>query len=151
MTYPYKLLLEGNADAHSQLYSVVETFKDEHLSYKNPDVKSRTCGEIISHTVCTQSCFFTNSLVLGKKEKCECKVPASIDDALKMIQGNLMNMSKTWQDISVEELETEITTEWGQIMSKELALFQSIEHFMYHVGELCFLAGMGGFYQGTLG
>ena len=149
--YPYKLLLEGNVDVHAQLYLIVETFKDEHLSYKHPEVKSRTIGELISHTLCTQRCYFTDSLVLEKKEKCECKIPTNVKEALEMIQENLDQITKIWSKIPMKELEKEFKAEWGQVMTKELALFVSIEHYMYHVGEICFIAGMGGFYQGTLG
>lgn len=149
--YPLRLLLEGNSDAHSQLYSVVESLKDEHLGYKHPKVKNRTIGEMVSHAICTQYGFYTCSLVIGKECKCECGEPKTVKEALELIQKNLDEITKLWKKFTKEELQKEIKTEWGQVMSKELALFQSIEHIVYHVGEICFIAGIGGFYKGVLG
>lgn len=150
-SYPYKLLLEGLADSHSKLYSVIESFKDKNLTYKNSAVKNRNIGEMVSHIVCAQVCFYTQKLVQGEDIKCECFVPKTIKEALEMIQENLDRISRIWTEIDEKEFEKEVRTEWGQVMTKEVALLQSIEHTMYHVGEICFLAGMGGFYKGVLG
>lgn len=149
--YPLRLLLEGNSDAHVQLYSVVESLRDKHLKYKHADVKNRNIGEMISHALCTQYCFYSHQLVLGRECKCAHKTPKTIKVALDMIQKNLDDVLKLWEGMSKDELQREFKTEWGQVMSKELALFQSIEHIMYHVGEICFMAGIGGFYKGVLG
>lgn len=153
LVYPLKLLIEGNSDAHSQLYSVIGSLEDKNLTYKHPSVKNRTIAEMISHALCTQSCFYTSVLVLGNKEGCnpECRVPKSVPEALKRIQTNLNNVTRKWSKLSEVDLGKEIKTEWGQVMTEEIALFQSIEHMMYHVGEICFLAGIGGFYKGVLG
>jgi len=149
--YPHSILIEGSADAHSQLYSVIESFKDTHLLYKHKD-DDRTLSDIISHALCTQYCWYTQEIVLeNKTKKCACKAELTIEKTLESIQKNLERTSRKWKQLSEKELQTEIKTEWGQIMSKELALFQSIEHMMYHVGEICYIAGLGAFYKGTLG
>lgn len=149
--YPYKLLLEGAADVLGQMYSVVETFKDEDLKYENPDIKNRTIGEMIYHSLCAQICFYTHEVLLNKKEECKCKVPETIKEALEMIHSNLDTITKIWPQIRKDKLNEVFKTDWGQTMTKENAMLQSVTHMMYHIGEICFLAGIGGFYKGTLG
>jgi hypothetical protein len=148
-TYPLSLLIEGNIDAHSQLYEVLSSFKDKDLTYKFKD--NRTISEMISHTLCTQYCFYTHTLVLGKECKCPHSNPRTVNKATGMIEKNLDDVTKIWSQLKEKSFKEEFKSEWGQILTKELALFQSIEHFMYHVGEICLTAGIGGFYRGTLG
>lgn len=151
LDYPHKLLIEEAADAHSQLYSVIESFKDSNLKFRLPNSENRSIVEMLSHALCTQLCFYTKELVLGQKDKCRCKTPKTINEALNSIQQNLDEISKIWTNIPVEELQKEFKTEWRQVMTKELALLQSVEHMMYHIGEICFLSGLRGFYKGILG
>lgn len=151
MSYPQRLLIEGASDAHAQLYSVIESFKDADLSYKHKK-DDRSIAEIVSHALCCQYCWYTRELVLEKEtQPCTCRAEKSVVKTLKNIQQNQKRVAQTWKQISQKELQKEFKTEWGQVMTKELALFQSVEHMMYHVGEICYIAGLGGFYKGTLG
>ena len=147
-----KSLHEVNIDVHSQLYSVIETLKDEHLKFKI-DTYDRTIGSILSHTLSTQEHFFIGFLALGNKTEADYKEPTvtTIKEAVKLIQDNLNSTTKLISGISAEELKKEIKTEWGQVMSKELAIWQGITQITLHTGEICVMAGIGGFYKGTLG
>ncbi|MDD3661967.1 MAG: DinB family protein [Candidatus Dojkabacteria bacterium] len=149
--YPHRSLLEVNADAHSQLHSVVESFSDENLSYKI-DGYERSIGDVISHTLTTARYYFIGHLALGLSvdDYSEPKI-ASVKDALDLIQENLDEMSSLIEKLDAQDLASTIKTEWGQEMSKELAVWQGITQIMLHLGELCVMAGNGGFYKGTLG
>jgi uncharacterized damage-inducible protein DinB len=140
-----------NADMLTNLRSVVESLKDEHLSYRPDNVKVRTIGELVSHILCTQECYYTNELVLEREEECTCSSPNTVKEALRMIDEYEKRILDVWGGISVSELMKEFDTEWGQRLSKELALFQSIEHSMHHIGQICLIASIGGFYKNVLG
>ncbi|MFQ5493697.1 MAG: DinB family protein [Candidatus Dojkabacteria bacterium] len=150
--YPHKSLLEVNADVHTQVYSVIESFKDENLAFRI-DHYDRTIGDILSHALMTQRHFFLGFLVMGNEEESDYKEPklSNIDEALDMIQKNYDITTKLIQGLSDEDLNVVIKTEWGQEMSKELAAWQGISQIMQHVGEITVIAGIGGFYEGVLG
>jgi len=147
---PLKLLIEGNFDTYSQLYAVIESFKDENLDFKlSPELRS--IKEIMLHTICTQICFYTNELLLGKKGECSCGDFNNVKSALEFIEGSFNKITEVWKNIDQSDLEKLIKTEWGAKMTGRIALFQSITQLMYHISEICLYAGRGGFYKGTLG
>jgi hypothetical protein len=143
------LLIEGNNATLGDLYSVLETFNDKNLQYKYKD--SRTIAQIIKHIACSQNCMYLDEFILGEKGKCTCQEPKTIKQALKIVQDLKVYYAKIVKGLDKDELAKTFTTEWGQSLTKELALFQSITHTAYHISEICFLAGLGGFYKGTLG
>lgn len=148
---PYRPLLEVNNDVHSQLYSVVETFGDNNLFHKIKGY-DRTVAEVISHTLTTHQSYFIGHLSLGKAvdDYSEPKI-TSVKDALGMIQKNLEETNDLICNMSQKDFTARIKTEWGQELTKEMAVWMGITQIMLHLGEVCVMAGNGGFYKGTLG
>ena len=148
-TYPARILIEGNRSTINDLCGVVATFTDDNLKYKHQD--SRTIAEIIQHIICSQNCMYLNSFVLGKKTKCNCHTPKTVKEAIKAINGLDPYFAEVVNSLESEDYQVKFKTEWGQELTKELALFQSVTHTSYHISEICFLAGLGGFYKNTMG
>ncbi|MBN2100419.1 DinB family protein [Candidatus Dojkabacteria bacterium] len=149
--YPYRSLLQVNNDVHSQLYSVVESFLDQNLKHMVKEY-DRNIAQVISHTLTTERYYFIGHLAEGKSiENYDEPTIKTIKQALEMIQENLDQTNSQIENLSIEDLNTTIKTEWGQEMTKELALWQGITQIMLHTGEICLMAGIGGFYKGVLG
>ena len=69
----------------------------------------------------------------------------TVREAQKRIAETFQKTVELWEKLTPEDFQKEIQTEWGQVLTGELALFQSITHTHYHVSEICFLRGLGGF------
>lgn len=150
--YPMKTLLMGNEDTWPSLVDVIEDLTDEQLKFKSKENPSqRSIAEIIKHVPETQYGFYTLTLVLEKPEEVVFDEPQTVEEAKKMLADAYQKTALTWQKISKEQLERKFATEWGQEMTGELALFQSITHTHYHVSEICFLRGCGGFSTEVMG
>ena len=144
-----ELLILGNNSTLDDLVSVLKTFKDEHLSarYKG----SRTIAEILQHIHCSQNCMYLNDFIMNNKRNCECNAPKTIKEAISNIEEMKSYFTQIIKELNETDFKKEFTTEWGQDLTKEKALFQSITHTSYHLSEICFIAGLNNFYQGTLG
>jgi uncharacterized damage-inducible protein DinB len=149
--YPYLSLQEVNTEVHMQLYSVLETFEDKHLSF-TVDGYERSIAQVIAHTLTTPKEYFIEHLVLDKdiSDYSEPEIE-SIQQALKLTEKAMNDIECIIKDIDRKELQKIIKTEWGQEMRKELAIWQALNHVVLHTGELTLMAGQGGFYQSTLG
>lgn len=150
--YPLRLLLEGNTDTWYSLLSVIEDLTPNQLVYKHPGLEQRTIVEMINHALDTQYSFYTQNLVLGQPyQQLYLGLPQTVGEAQKRIGDTFTKTVKLWQDLKPEDFVKEIKTEWGQTLTGELALFQSITHTHYHVSEICFLRGLGGFPTKAMG
>ena len=151
--YPLKLLLIGNEDTWNSMLSVISDLTPEQFTYKHPGIKQRSIREIISHTLSTQYYFYTEHLVLGQKLSKQDPItqPKDIAEAQKQIINTYRQVTKLWQQLKPELFTQEIKTDWGQVMTCELVLFQSITHTHYHVSEINFLRGLGGFSTQVMG
>lgn len=149
--YPYLSLIEVNSDVHTQLYSVIETFEDKHLSF-TVESYDRSIAQVIAHTLTTPKEYFIEHLVLGQdiSDYSEPKIE-SVHQALEMTEQTLIDIERLIKNIDKDEFQKIIKTEWGQEMRKELAIWQALNHVVLHTGELTLMAGQGGFYKGTLG
>lgn len=151
--YPLRTLLLGNTDTWSAMLEVIEDLTPEQLIYKHPGIKQRRIAEIIDHALDTQSGFYTKHLVLGEEVPPTLykNPPATSKEAQRRIAETFEKIMKLWQNLTDKDFAKEIKTEWGQVLTGELALFQSITHTHYHVSEICFLRGLGGFPTSALG
>lgn len=150
--YPMKTLLMGNEDTWVSLLEVIEDLTDEQLKFKSKEnPKQRSIAEIIKHIPETQYGFYTLTLVLEKPEEVIFDEPQTVEEAKKVLSDAYQKIVSTWQKATKEQLERKFTTEWGQELTGELALFQSITHTHYHVSEICFLRGCGGFPTEVMG
>ena len=150
--HPLRLLLEGNFDTWSSMLAVIEDLTPEQLSYNHPNYEQRTIAQMITHAIDTQYSFYTQTLVLGRKYKeLKLKLPKTKNEAIKMIVKTFKTTTNLWKNLKPKDFTKEIHTEWGQVLTGELALFQSITHTHYHVSEICFLRGIGGFPTKAMG
>ena len=150
--YPMKTLLMGNEDTWSGLLAVIEDLTDEQLKFKSTEnPNQRSIAEIIKHVPETQYGFYTLILVLEKPGEVVFDKPQTVEEAKKMLADAYQKTVSTWLKITKEQLERKFTTEWGQELTGELALFQSITHTHYHLSEICFLRGCGGFPTKAMG
>lgn len=150
---PLRVLLKGNEDTWNSLLAVVSDLTPEQLSYKHPGVSQRSIVEMVDHAIDTQYNFYTQTLVLREKNppKLYTSLPAGAEEATQRVVDVYSKTVKLWRKLKSEDFQKEITTEWGQVLTGELALFQSITHTHYHVSEICFLRGLGGFSTSVLG
>lgn len=151
--YPLKTLLAGNEDTWSGLMAVVEDLTDDQLQFKSKENPGRSIAEIIQHIPDTQYLFYTKSLVMEEKYSGPMypEAPKTTAEAVKILAEAYNKIADTWQNLTQEQLKRKFDTEWGQKLSGELALFQSITHTHYHVSEICFLRGCGGFPTKAMG
>lgn len=151
--YPLRLLLAGNEDTWYSMLTVIEDLKPKQLAYKHEGIKQRSIAEMINHTLDTQYGFYTKHLVLGAKMPADLykNLPKSVKEAQKRITDTYKKIVRLWRGLTQKDLKKKIHTEWGQILTGEQALFQSITHTHYHVSEICFLRGLGGFPTTALG
>ena len=92
------------------------------------------------------------SLVLGKKyEELKMSLPKTAKKAQKSIVEVYKRTLEIWEKLDKKDFQKEIKTEWGQVLTGELALFQSVTHTAYHLSEICFLRGLGGFPTNVMG
>lgn len=78
-------------------------------------------------------------------------LPKTAQGAQQRIIETYQKTIELWQNLGQEDFQKEIKTEWGQVLTGELALFQSITHTHYHVSEVCFLRSLGGFPTSVMG
>lgn len=150
---PLKLLLEGNQDTWSSMLSVVGDLNPDQLIYKYPNYNQRSISEMVNHALDTQFGFYTKNLILGQKESEPLfyNLAKTADEAQKRIIDTYIKTIDLWTGLNDEVFNKEIMTEWGQVLTGELTLFQSITHTHYHVSEICFLRGLGGFSTTVMG
>jgi len=151
--YPLKTLLMGNEDTWGSLVGVVEDLTDDQLQFKSKENPGRSIAEIIQHIPDTQYLFYTRSLVMEEKYAGPMfpKAPKTTKEAFDLLSDAYQKIVGVWQKITPKQLKREFETEWGQKLNGELALFQSITHTHYHVSEICFLRGCGGFPTKAMG
>lgn len=149
---PLKTLFLGNKDTWDSVVTVIQDLKSKQLSYKHSSYKHRTIAEMINHALDTQYSFYTNNLVLGKKyQVLKLPLPKTADAAFHNILKIYKKTVDLWRGLGNKDLTKKIKTEWGQTLTGELALFQSITHTHYHLSEICFLRGLGGFPTDVMG
>ncbi|KKU10825.1 MAG: hypothetical protein A2Z96_05595 [Spirochaetes bacterium GWB1_48_6] len=152
-SYPLRTLLLGNIDTWQSMLNVIEGLTPEQLQYKHQGIEQRSIAEMVVHAIDTQYGFYTKHLVLGEN------IPPALypdlsktaDEAFKMIGETFEKTLALWEKLTPEDFSKEIKTDWGQILTGELALLQSITHTHYHVSEICFLRGLGGFPTKVMG
>jgi len=151
--YPLKTLLLGNEDTWNSILDVISDLTAEQLFYKHSNIEQRSIVEIINHALDTQYGFYTKHLVLGEEMPSSLyeDLPKTAEAAQSRIVETYKKILELWEDISQDIFKKEIHTEWGQVLTGELALFQSITHTHYHVSEICFLRGLGGFPTKVMG
>ena len=150
---PLKLLLEGNEDTWSSMLAVVADLTVEQLAYKHPGYNQRSIAEMVNHALDTQYGFYTTNLVVGEalpKPLYKDSVK-TVEETPQRIINVYQRIVRLWKSLKDKDLSKEIKTEWGQVLTGELALFQSITHTHYHVSEICFLRGLGGFPTQVMG
>ena len=151
-SYPLKVLLEGNTDTWYSLLSVIEDLTPQQLVYKHPNYAQRCIAEMINHALDTQYGFYTQNLVLGQSyQPLYADLPGTVTEAQKRIAETFAKTVEVWKSLQPKDFIKEIKTEWGQTLAGELALFQSNTHTHYHVSEVCFLRGLGGFPTKVMG
>lgn len=150
--YPLKLLLIGNADTWGAFLAVIEDLTPEQLAYKHPGLKLRSIAEMTNHALDCQYGFFTQKLALGKPGfELYREAPKTVKEVQQRVIETYAKTVKLWQGFGAKDFTREIKTPWGQVLTGELALFQSITHTHYHVSEICFLRGLGGFATVVMG
>jgi len=151
--YPLKTLLTGNADTWWSMSAVVKDLTPQQLKYSHPGIKQRSIAEMVDHALDTQYGFYTKHLVMGEELPDPLyNVPAAdASEAQQRIADTYKKMVELWIGLTKADFQKEIPTEWGQVLTGESALFQSITHTHYHVSEICFLRSLGGFPTEVLG
>ncbi len=151
--YPLRTLLLGNSDTWYAMSAVIEDLTPEQFTYKYPQIKQRSIAQMLDHALDAQYGFYTKKLVKGE-ELPEGLYPGpakNSEEAQKRIVETFKKTIALWEKLTPEDFRKEIQTEWGQVLTGEFALFQSITHTHYHVSEICFLRGLGGFPTNVLG
>ena len=163
INYPLKILLLGNQDTWGSMLAVIADLTPEQLTYKasglasfaykHPNYVQRNIAEMINHALDTQYGFYTKHLVLGEDlpEPLYKNLAQSAVEAQLRIIETYQKVVDLWGKLTAQDFTKEIKTEWGQTLTGELALFQSITHTHYHVSEICFLRGLGGFPTQVMG
>ena len=150
--YPLKSILMLNEDVHNALISVVKDLTPEQLNFSRPEIPNRTIAQMINHILDAQHRFFLKELIFKEKEAEPKFEPAkNINELLQRIEKYYQNIVNLYQKINPADFGKVIETSWGQKLSIELAAFQGITHTYYHVSEICFMCGLGGFYNKALG
>lgn len=152
LNYPLKTLVWGSWDSWNNLMLVIEDLTEEQLNYCHPNIEQRSIKAMVKHAIDTPYAFFTKVLVLGEKYQ---EIDLNSVDSLAGLQNKAVEyFQKTidlWKTLTPEDLNKEIKTEWGQVLTGEQALIQAISHTNYHVSEICFLRGLGGFPTKVMG
>lgn len=143
----------GNVDTWSSILAVIADLTSEQLAYKHLGIKQRSIAEMVSHALDTQYGFYTRHLVMGEETPASLypEPPKTTEEAQKRIVETFAKTVALWEKLKPEGFQKEIQTEWGQVLTEELALFQSITHTHYHVSEICFLRSLGGFPTTVMG
>lgn len=151
--YPLRTLFMGNEDTWNSMMAVISDLKPEQLAYTYPNYKQRSIAEMINHTMDSQYLFYTKHLVMGEETPNNIypNLAKTAEEAISRIVDTYTKTTELWKKITPAMLSKEIKTEWGQVLTGEPALFQSITHTHYHVSEICFLRGLGGFPTSALG
>lgn len=153
INYPLKSLLLGNEDTWGSMIVVVADLTPDQITYKYPNYTQRCIAEMVNHALDTQYGFYTKNLILGEKlpEPLYKDLAKTAEEAQQRILDTYQKVVNLWKNLGVQDFTKEIKTEWGQILTGELALFQSITHTHYHVSEICFLRGLGRFPTKVMG
>lgn len=151
--YPLRILLMGNEDTWGSMLKVIQDLISEQLTYQYPNLKQRSIGEIVNHALDSQYGFYTKHLVLGEETPAPLykNLPQDAKEAQHQIVDTYAKTIELWKSLAVADFQKEIHTEWGQTLTGELTLFQSITHTHYHVSEICFLRGLAGFPTDVMG
>jgi hypothetical protein len=150
--YPLKSILMLNEDVYNALVLVTEDLTLEQLNFVKPEVPNRKVEEMVNHLLDCQCRFYLQELIFGEKQE-ELKFnpvqnPVELQERITEYYQKMVNL---YQKIDPRDFGREIITSWGQKLTVELACFQAITHVYYHVSEICFLRGLGGFYNQALG
>ncbi|MDP3994635.1 MAG: DinB family protein [bacterium] len=153
ISYPLKTLLLGNKDTWDSMLAVITDLTSEQLTHKQPNYTQRSITEMINHALDTQYGFYTKQLVLGEKSPKPLyeNLAKTVAETQQRIVDTYQKVVNLWGKLTAQDFTKEIKTEWGQTLTGELALFQSITHTHYHVSEICFLRGLGGFPTKVMG
>jgi uncharacterized damage-inducible protein DinB len=153
ISYPLKTLLLGNQDSWGSMLAVIADLTPEQLIYKHPNLVQRSIAEMLNHALDTQYGFYTQELVLGEKSPKPLyeNLAKTAEEAQQRIIDTYQKVFGLWKKLGEKDFAKEIKTEWSQTLTGELALFQSITHTHYHVSEICFLRGLGGFPTQVMG
>lgn len=143
------VLIEANNMALTDLYNVISSLSEADLSYRFN--KLRNIKEILTHIKCSQNCLYINKYVLQNENVCDCKDLNKINDILIMIENLKLFFIEAINKISEKDLNEKVTTEWGQTLTKRQLFIQITAHTYYHISEICFISGLGGFYKNVLG
>jgi len=151
--YPLRFLLLGNEDTWSAFLQVIEDLTPDQLAYKHQDYSQRTIAEMVNHALDTQYGFYTQHVVLGNPipENLYKDLPKTTEEGIKRVVEVYKKTCNLWKGLNEDVFRKEIKTEWGQVLTGELALFQSVTHTHYHLSEICFLRGLGGFPTQVMG
>lgn len=150
--YPIKSILMLNEDVYTALVSVIKDLTSEQLNFSQTDVHNRTINQMIDHLLDSQYRFFTKELIFGEKEPEPNFSPtASIAEVQQRITDYYQKIVDLYTKINPSAFSRKIATPWGQELTVELVAFQGVTHAYYHVSEICFLCGIGGFYNKALG
>lgn len=152
-SYPLKTLLLGNKDTWSSMMAVIADLTPEQLVYKHPNYEQRSIVEMTNHALDTQYGFYTKQLILGEKSPKPLyeNLARTAAESQQRIVDTYRKVIDLWGKLTAPDFIKEIKTEWGQTLTGELALFQSITHTYYHISEICFLRGVGGFPTKVMG
>lgn len=151
-SYPLRSILMLNEDIYKALVSVTEDLTLEQLNFTKPEVPNRKIEEMINHLLDCQYRFYLKELIFGEKqEEPKFNLVQNPRELLGRITDYYQKIVNLYQKIEPKDFDREITTSWGQKLTVELACFQAITHAYYHVSEICFLCGLGGFYNQALG
>ncbi|PIR25941.1 MAG: hypothetical protein COV41_02435 [Candidatus Brennerbacteria bacterium CG11_big_fil_rev_8_21_14_0_20_43_10] len=151
--YPLRTLLLGNSDTWQAMSAVIEDLTQKQFAYQYTQIKQRSIAQMLDHAMDTQYGFYTKKLVMGEDlpPNLYKKPVKTVREAQKRIAETFQKTVELWEKLTPEDFQKEIQTEWGQVLTGELALFQSITHTHYHVSEICFLRGLGGFPTTAMG
>lgn len=150
--YPLKSILMLNEDVYNALIAVTEDLTLEQLNFSRSDIPNRTIIQMVNHLLDAHYRFFLKELVFRKKDE-ESKSPsiANPTELQQRIGEYYQKIIDLYQDINPADFGNVIETPWGQKSTVELIAFQGITHAYYHVSEICFLRGLGGFHNQALG
>ena len=151
--YPLKTLLLGNEDTWNSMLAIISDLTPEQFSYKHLNIEQRSIAEMINHALDTQYGFYTKHLVLNEEIPANLyeDAPKTAEEAQNRIVQIYKQIIELWKNMGQDNFKKEINTEWGQVLTGELALLQSITHTHYHVSEICFLRGLGDFPTKVMG
>jgi len=143
---PLKILLEGNEVTWKSFWDVVGELKPKHFTYKHPNIEHRTISAMVNHALDAHYSFFTLSLLHEKKYKpLKLVSPKNSSQAQKNIATVYKKIVKDWMKLTDKQLKKKYKTDWGAVLKGDMVIFEAINHAYYHLSEICFVRGLGGF------